>query len=111
MDNLHGSRLNRLNGVAFHGMLRRMDAPGNVMSSLVISLLIKEVVAARDVIRNLEEAPSTNLGENKFITRKLAASLKNYQRTCDEVRKITEERITGPLTGYEQERKAIRRYE
>lgn len=81
------------------------------MSSLVISLLIKEVVAARDVIRNLQEAPLTNLDENVFITRKLAASLKNYQKTCDEVRKITAERITGPMSAYEQERKSIRRYE
>lgn len=73
------------------------------MSSLVISLLIKEVVAARDVIRNLEETA--------FTSSKLAASLKNYQTTCNEVRKITEERITGPMEGYAPETNLVRRYE
>lgn len=73
------------------------------MSSLVISLLIKEVVAAREVIGNLEVRYITNP--------KLAASLKNYQRTCNEVRKITEEQITGPLSGYAPERSPIRKYE
>lgn len=89
--------------MASHGMLRRMDAPGNAMSSLVISLLIKEVVAAREVIRHLNETP--------FANAKLAASLKQYHKTCDEVRKTTADQITGPMSGYQQEPKAIRRYE
>lgn len=73
------------------------------MSSLVISLLIKEVVSAREVIRHLNETPPINA--------KLTASLKNYHKTCNEVRKITEERITRPMSAYDQERKSIRRYE
>lgn len=73
------------------------------MSSLVISLLIKEVVAARDVIRELNRS-------NK-INPKLEKAVQNYDKACDEIRKITAERITGPMSAYDQERKAIRRYE
>lgn len=72
------------------------------MSSLVISLLIKEVVAAREVIADIVTPVSA---------KKLEKSLQNYYDTCHEIRKITEERITGPMSAYEQERKSIRRYE
>jgi len=73
------------------------------MSSLVISLLIKEIVSAREVIRHLEQTPFTNS--------KLAVSLKAHKKTCEEIVKITSEQIIDPLSGYAEQAKAGRTFE
>lgn len=73
------------------------------MNQLTITLLIKELVAARDVIRELNRSNKNNPNLEKAV--------QNYDKTCDEIKQITQDKILIPLTEQEKIRKLTTRFE